>query len=350
MKEELIKIDKHISDLLIDNECVIVPKMGGFLSYRSPLVNNSFQYSFKPSQTKFSFNELLKYNDGLLANHIVQHENLTYNEALLEIEKFVDEFHQELDSGKKFIIEQVGALYKDAQLNVQIEPFENLNYLNDNKGISGITPQSGLQEEFSRGEKIQPETPVSSISLKWNKQKFILYSKNRIIIIALLLTGSILAYYLYSYFSPPSHLNSAMLHSNTQRKSDQSFDSNESKSKSVILVPHSDVIPVMVDKGIANTVKVKETKKVNTSIETVESAKNKTVFKYFIVAGSFKSFDNANRKLDELKLHGFNNAQLFSDSRHLQLVCFDRFTSLEEAQKKIISIRMHYKEAWIFSR
>ena len=48
--------------------------------------------------------------------------------------------------------------------------------------------------------------------------------------------------------------------------------------------------------------------------------------------------------------HGFNNAQIFSDSRHLQLVYFDRFISLEEAQEKIKGIRMHYKDAWIYSR
>ncbi len=349
MKKELIKIDKHISDLLIDNDCVIVPKMGGFLSYRSPLVTSSFQYSSKPLLTKFSFNELLKYNDGLLANHIVQHENLTYNEAILEIEKFVDEFHQEVDSGNKFIIEQVGALYKDAQLNVQIEPFENLNYLEDKEKISEILPLSVSKEEISRGEKIQPEIPVTSIPFKRNQQKFIISPKSRIIIIATLLMCSFLAYYLYSYFSHPSHLNSALVKSNTKRITNQPFDSNASKSKSVIVVPHSDVIPLMIDNDFAKTDTEKKPMKTNSSVETVENAKIKT-FKYFIVAGSFNSFDNANRKLDELKLNGFNNAQIFSDSRHLQLVYFDRFISLEEAQEKIKGIKMHYKDAWIYSR
>ena len=60
-----------------------------------------------------SFNVLLNYNDGLLANHIVQHEKLEYNEVLKEIEKFVEKFHQELNSGNKFIIEHVGILFKD---------------------------------------------------------------------------------------------------------------------------------------------------------------------------------------------------------------------------------------------
>ncbi len=341
----LVKIDKHISDLLQDNECVIVPKMGGFLSSHSPAGNHSIKYSSKSLLTKLSFSELLKYNDGLLANHIANHEKLTYSEALIEIEKFVNKFHQELDSGKKFIIDQVGVLYKDARLNVQIEPFENLNHLNDTEEISGIPPLSVLQIEFKRDEKEQPEIPVTS---KQNQQKIISSKRNRVIIFASLLMVSLLAFCLYIYFSPSSKENSESLNSNSHRITEQPVDYNASKS--VTLVPHSDSISGIIDRSFTNTVTEKRAVKPNYSVETEYNAKNKTAYKYFIVAGSFKSFDNANRKLDALKLQGFKNAQIFSDSRNLQLVCYDSFNTLKAAHEKMNSIRMQYNEAWIYSR
>ena len=348
--EALVKIDRHISDLLRDNECVIVPNMGGFLSSHSCVGIHSMQYSSTPFSIKFSFNVLLNYNDGLLANHIVQHEKLTYNEALKEIEKFVNEFHHELDSGKKFIIEQVGVLYKDVGHNIQIEPFKKLNYLNDSAEISGLQSLSVSYNEFNREEEKQPETPVSSRPLKQHQRKFMAIKRSKVMIFALLLTGSILVFCLYVYFSSPSKLNSASLNSYALRATEQPLDKNSSKSESGVPVPPSHKTSEIVVGGSPDPVTEKEAMLSNPSTASVDVAANMPENKYFIIAGSFRSFDNAKRKLDELKFQGFKNAQILSDSRHLQLVCYDRFNTFEEAHENMNNIKKEYKGAWIYCR
>lgn len=348
--DALVKIDKHICDLLNDNECVIVPKMGGFLSSHSRAGIHSLQYSSAPFSKKLSFNVLLNYNDGLLANHIVQHEKLAYNEALKEIEKFVDEFNQELGSGKKFIVEQVGILYKDAGRNVQFEPFKNLNYSSDSAGISDLKSLSVSHNEFNCEAEKQPETPVTSCPSKPHQRKFIAIKRSEVIVFALLLTGSILTFCLYVYFSSPSKLNSTTLNSHALKATEQPVYKNASKSESGVPVPPSDVAPEIVNGGSPNPVTKKGVMLPNPSTALVDAAANMSENKYFIIAGSFRSFDNAKRKLDELKLQGFKNAQILSDSRHLQLVCYDRFNTFEEAHEKMNSIEMQFKEAWIYSR
>ena len=133
-----MKIDKHISDLLYDHECVIVPDLGGFLSSYVPSKIHPVRHMVLPPSKKIAFNIFLRQNDGLLANHVVQSEHVTYPEALKEIETYVETCHKELADGKKFIVERIGILSKDAETNIQFEPFSNVNYLKDSYGLSPV--------------------------------------------------------------------------------------------------------------------------------------------------------------------------------------------------------------------
>ena len=83
-----MKIDRHISNLLYDHDCVIVPSFGGFLVSYQPAQLQSIQHTFYPPSKKIAFNVFLKNNDGLLANFIAHKESLTYAEALKGIEHF----------------------------------------------------------------------------------------------------------------------------------------------------------------------------------------------------------------------------------------------------------------------
>ena len=345
-KNPLANIDKHISNLLHENDCVIVPNMGGFLNAHSQNGIDSSQYSATKLSAKISFNVLLNHNDGLLANYLVKHEKLTYNEALEEIEKFVGEFNHELNSGKKFIIERVGVLYKDDKRNIQIEPYENRSEVKESIEVSGL-PLPLLQNDFIRKTEDKSEVTVLPVVPELHQRKSLVFKRSIVIIFSLLLTGSFLAYFLSVYFSPSSELNSVLPDSNTPLENRQPVDLNASKSGSVVPVSASDA-----NQKIVNGVSVHEkgSELSNSSTRPVDAAANLPANKFYIVAGSFRSIDNANRKLNELKLHGFKNAQMFSDSRKLYLVYYDRFNTFETANENMISIRTQYKEAWIYSR
>src|SRR5438128_1060900 len=114
-----MKIDKHISELLYDHDCVIVPSFGGFLASYLHAQLNTTQHTFYPPSKKIAFNIFLKNNDGLLANYIAQQESLTYSDALNGIEDFRLDAMKQLQNGKKIVIENVGELFYDKHNNLQ---------------------------------------------------------------------------------------------------------------------------------------------------------------------------------------------------------------------------------------
>ena len=71
---------QHIESLLIQHECVIVPGLGGFVTYRDKAsIRNNRLYA--PAQ-RVRFNHLLTYHDGLLAEAYMQDRHIGYTAAL----------------------------------------------------------------------------------------------------------------------------------------------------------------------------------------------------------------------------------------------------------------------------
>src|SRR5690348_3823265 len=102
-----MEISRHINELLFDHDCVIVPSLGGFLASSQPasiVMPNRIIY---PPYRRIAFNVYLRQNDGLLANHLISIENITYAEAVRKIESFVYSCIETLESGKKVSIAEV---------------------------------------------------------------------------------------------------------------------------------------------------------------------------------------------------------------------------------------------------
>ena len=74
-------IDKHISQLLFDHECVTVSGFGSFIIREYPAEINIATHMFRPSTKRVSFNPSIKENDGLLAKQISSVENIAYRQA-----------------------------------------------------------------------------------------------------------------------------------------------------------------------------------------------------------------------------------------------------------------------------
>ena len=74
------KMIEHIEQLLLRNDCVIVPGLGGFVANRTAAeVTGAFVV---PSRRIMLFNVLLTYNDGLLAQEYMRCDRLTFQQAI----------------------------------------------------------------------------------------------------------------------------------------------------------------------------------------------------------------------------------------------------------------------------
>ena len=62
----MIELAQHIEVLLLENDCVIVPGLGGFVAHYTPAMRVAEENVFLPPTRIIGFNPQLKMNDGLL--------------------------------------------------------------------------------------------------------------------------------------------------------------------------------------------------------------------------------------------------------------------------------------------
>lgn len=341
------KIDKHISNLLYDHECVIVPELGGFLTSYSHARIHPVQHTFSPPEKKIAFNVYLKQNDGLLANALAQEKQITYPAALKEIEVYVEKCRNELDSGRKFIIEEVGLLFRDVETNIRFEPFNNNNYLKDAFGLSQIQYLPVQHNEFEQQVENQLREFISLRPSKPMPRTPLILKKVRLNLVnTLLLTGSILWFCVNLYIVSPGKMNLASLNP---------FRNHAAPAVQLpIPAPQVYTQPSVVK---PETVFVKE----SMPVETIESQNSSSAAKldaaisektvtpdFFIIAGAFKSMANARKLETELKSQGFKHATIVENKEGRKLVAFDGFATREEAFSELNRLKALNKEAWIY--
>ena len=123
---------QYIEELLIQHECVIVPNLGGFVTYRDKAsIRNNRLYA--PSQ-KVRFNHLLTYQDGLLAEAYMQDRHINYTTALEAIKADVEQITTSLNLGNTFILGRIGALSLSTN-NTIILKNEDYKFLPENIGL-----------------------------------------------------------------------------------------------------------------------------------------------------------------------------------------------------------------------
>lgn len=92
---------KDILELVKNNNRVILPNFGAFIISKE----NGFSVLF---------NNFLSFNDGLLVNHIAKKKNIDSNQALDQVNQFVDSIKQSLDNTGLFEIIGLGKFTKDS--------------------------------------------------------------------------------------------------------------------------------------------------------------------------------------------------------------------------------------------
>ncbi len=360
-------IDRHISELLFDHDCVIVPALGGFLASNQSARIMMPKHIIYPPFRHIAFNIFLKHNDGLLANRLVEVKKINYTEALQLIENYTTFCFDTLEKGKKFILTEIGTLYYDKERNLQFEPFRNYNHLKDSFGMEPVNflpIQRGEQTEknIPLSEKaIRPSVPPDKSQLR---QAII---RNRAYIGAVFVGAAMCWFAINLYIAGPKNYESTSLNP---------FDTQETKinAKDSLEIPNAEknlstnntvdtiethIIPI----DSTPIAKIPETEekeiKDNTGkssgiVEPIikEDTTHQTVTKslyrnLYVIAGVFKIKENADKMLNNLKQQGFVNAQIIeTDNRHY--VTFENATNKEGALAMIDTLHKRNLDSWIW--
>ena len=100
----------HITKLLLDNDCVIVPGFGGFMAHHKEAYVNGENGRFYPPSRTLGFNQQLTMNDSLLVQSYVETYDMSYPEALSTIEEEVSSLKRTIESAGKYHFSGLGTI------------------------------------------------------------------------------------------------------------------------------------------------------------------------------------------------------------------------------------------------
>ncbi|MGL4853077.1 MAG: SPOR domain-containing protein, partial [Phocaeicola sp.] len=109
----MIDLAKHIETLLLENDCVIVPNLGGFIAYDQTSYYDEAQKKFLPPARTIGFNPQLAMNDGLLVQSYMQVYQTDFPDASRIIQCEVNQLKDTLYKEGNFELENIGKLTYD---------------------------------------------------------------------------------------------------------------------------------------------------------------------------------------------------------------------------------------------
>ena len=118
----MIELAKHIEKLLLDNDCVIVPELGGFIAHYQPARYEEGERIFMPPYRSVGFNPQLMMNDGLLVQSYMQAHHTDYPDAVREIAQGVGALKDKLFQEGVVELPGVGSLYYTIRDTYEFHP------------------------------------------------------------------------------------------------------------------------------------------------------------------------------------------------------------------------------------
>jgi hypothetical protein len=131
-------VTKHIAELLFHHDCVIIPGLGGLVANPAPASLNEEQNVFLPPSKEIGFNRNLRHNDGLLINHLLQCDSLTYEQAKEKVDHFVESIQDKLQRKETVSLSPIGELYLNSEKTLVFQPILNENFLASSFGLAPL--------------------------------------------------------------------------------------------------------------------------------------------------------------------------------------------------------------------
>lgn len=310
-----MQIEKHISDLLYRYQCVTVPGFGAFLTETVSAHVTGSASSFFPPKKVVSFNANVKNNDGLLANHVALQEKMSYELAVIKIGDVVNEWAYLLQNRNRVVLKNIGEISVNNEMNWVFEPANTVNYLTDSFGLSSfVSPEITREVLKQEVEALEEKAPIIFTP---ERKKDYSYLKYAAVFVVMLGVGG---FGYKTYYDQQIETKTLAVQKNVQEKVQQQIQ----EATFLISAPVE-----AVELSVAAPVEEK--------------------MPYHLVAGAYRSEENANKAISELKAAGFENAKMLPMNKHnLYPVVYLSFKTLGEAQIERKNIqKTHNAEAWL---
>ena len=119
-----MELERHIEVLLLSNDCVIVPGLGGFMTHHVCARYDEREKIFLPPLRTLGFNSQLTMSDTLLTQSYADTYNISMSEALERISQDVRRLKYHIEKNGSYNLNGIGRLSLNAEGNYEFEPCE----------------------------------------------------------------------------------------------------------------------------------------------------------------------------------------------------------------------------------
>lgn len=307
-----MQIEKHISDLLYRYQCVTVPGFGAFLTETVSAHVTGSASSFFPPKKVISFNANVKNNDGLLANHVALQEKMSYELAVIKINDVVTEWTYLLQNRNRLALKNIGEISVNNEMNWVFEPANTINYLTDAFGLTSfVSPEITREKLKQEVEALEERAPIIFTPQRKRNYSYLKYAA----VFTVMFGAGTFGYKMY-------------------------YDQQVMEQTLIVEKKVQEKVQQQIQEA---------TFMLSNPIPSVELAIVEEKRPYHLVAGAYRSEENANKAIAELNAAGFENAKMLPLNKHkLYPVVYASFKTLNEAQSERRAIqKSHNAEAWL---
>ena len=121
----MIEVGRHIERLLLNNDCVIVPNLGGFMAHHVEARYDDRDSMFIPPLRTLGFNPQLTMSDPLLAQSYADAYDISYPEAVAMLEREVESVKNQIEHTGSYEFADLGTLRSNDEGRYEFEPNES---------------------------------------------------------------------------------------------------------------------------------------------------------------------------------------------------------------------------------
>lgn len=380
------ELARHIEVLLLENDCVIVPGLGGFIAHNKAAEFKDSANVFCPPVRTIGFNPQLIINDGLLAQSYMQAYDTDFPDASRKIESVVSQIKDSLYKNGQAELENIGTLYYTMAGVYGFEPYQNAFFSPSLYGLGSfsISPLSELKpvKETTVEPRIIIETVPSceEDSKEKAKQRHII---KRMAEHAVGIAAAVILFFVLSVPVENTYLDNS---SYASLGAETMLDAIRSKSMATTSLETKDikqnnatnrrnnvntlrpvavksvkvekaepkaskevkVLPAVAKKEVIKAESVKAETKSTKEVQKSKSSQNKGMF---IIVASLPTMQDAEKELAKFKKQGYEEATILTSDNRYRIALYS-YTDKSKAYEKINELRKdeQFKTAWLLNK
>ena len=330
------RLGKHIEALLLENDCVIIPDFGGFITCYTPASYVEDEHTFSPPVRSIGFNPQLKLNDGLLVQAYMDSYSADFSDAVSRLRKDVEELVYALHAEGKVRLGGLGELCYDLSGNYNFIPH----------AAELVTPSLyGLASfELQKLSALPLDAPKVLVPGRRKRVYKISYIRNAV--------ASVIAIVLFFSFSIPVKNTDVSSRGYAQLLPNELFKPQHEDRAAETPMPS--VLPqaAQAEKEVPQRQDIAERKAdvspLATAHEPQQAQRRQSGKAYHIIVAGGISLSDANQLAEEFKKKGFPNAQAIKNGSKARVSILS-FDDKEEANSELMKLRGQeaYRQAWL---